>query len=349
MAIRVGRWDCRYCGHKGNLGPDKNCVACGRPRGNDVKFYLPEGAPEVTDPAEISRSEAGPDWICDHCRASNAANINRCQGCGNEKSQEDKELEVKVYNLNGVPTIGEPVKRVNNSPVPKKKKHGLVTIGIILLAMCFVYWLGRPSIIDVTVAGHEWKRTIDVENYRLVQYKDWTVPQGAVIIDSFQAVHHNNRVFDHYVTRTRTVQVKVGEERYVSGQRDKGNGYFEDVYSTRPIYEERKEEYQEKVYRDEPVYQTKYVFTIYEWVVDRTDTAQGRDKNCNWPKGAPLGKKAWRNGAKRETYILLFRDKKGNEYQLDTDYNHWERFNDNDRIKVRWTGSQLELIEPEKN
>ena len=69
-----------------------------------------------------------------------------------------------------------------------------------------------------------------------------------------------NPFFDHYETRTRTVKVKEGEERYVSGQRDKGNGYFEDVYSTRPVYEDREEEY-----RDVPVYQTKYLYTVYEW------------------------------------------------------------------------------------
>jgi ribosomal protein L40E len=346
MAIRVGRWDCRFCGHKGNLGPNKNCATCGRPRGDDVKFYLPEDAPEVTDASEIARARNGPDWICDHCGASNAENVARCQGCGNEKSQTDKGLEAKVYNLNEVPTTGEPVNPVHNPPVPKKKKHGcLVTIGIVFLILFGLYWLGAPRVIDVTVTGHEWKRTVDVECYRLVQHEDWSVPQNSVIIDSFQAVHHNKEIFDHYETRTRTVQVKVGEERYVSGQRDMGNGYFEDVYSTRPVYEEREEEYQEKVYRDEPVYQTKYVFTVYEWVLDRTDVAQGRDKNCNWPKGAPLDDKSWRNGAKKETYTLLFQDKKGKDYRNDTDYNHWERLNDNDRIKAKKIGNKLEFID----
>jgi hypothetical protein len=346
MAIRVGRWDCLFCGHRGNLGPEKNCAACGKPRGKDVKFYLPEDAPEVTDADEITRAEAGPDWNCDYCGASNSFNNDSCQGCGNAKTQTDQSLQIKDYSLSDVPRNGGSVNPGKTSPVPKKKKYNwIIYVGIALLLPLVSNRIAGPRIIDVTVTGHEWKRIMEVENYRLVQHEDWDVPQNALIIDRFQAVHHNNQVFDHYETRTRTVRVKVGEERYVSGQRDKGNGYFEDIYSTRPIYEDRVEEYQVKVYRDVPVYQTRYLYKVYEWVVDRTVTAEGHDKNCNWPTGAPPNKKTWRNGTKEENYTLLFKDSKGSEYQIETDFNHWQALNDHDTIKARKTFDKLELID----
>ena len=48
MAIRVGRWDCFVCGHKGNLGPETHCTNCGSSRPKDVVFYLPDDAKVIT-------------------------------------------------------------------------------------------------------------------------------------------------------------------------------------------------------------------------------------------------------------------------------------------------------------
>lgn len=47
--ILEGRWDCSYCGTKGILGRHRECPNCGRPRGEDVKFYLPSSKDYVPD------------------------------------------------------------------------------------------------------------------------------------------------------------------------------------------------------------------------------------------------------------------------------------------------------------
>ena len=82
MAIREGAWDCPHCGRKRNRGPDKFCGGCGAPRGEEVRFYLPDDAREVTDAAELARAQAGPDWICPYCEGDNPAGNAFCSGCG---------------------------------------------------------------------------------------------------------------------------------------------------------------------------------------------------------------------------------------------------------------------------
>ena len=53
MSIREGKWDCKTCGQKGNRGPNTYCGACGSPRPDNVEFYLPDNAEEITDQALI--------------------------------------------------------------------------------------------------------------------------------------------------------------------------------------------------------------------------------------------------------------------------------------------------------
>jgi hypothetical protein len=350
VAIHVGRWDCQYCGHKGNLGPELNCSQCGKGRGNNVKFYLPEDAPEVTDQKEIARAKAGSDWVCDYCGMSNKTDALRCQGCGNEKTQADVHLQTRSIPLSqGSKEGNSAATGVTATQTPSAKPKSKAIWGIALVALIAIIWILVPKRIDLSVMGHEWKRTIEIENYRLVQHEDWSVPAGGKLLNSFRDIHHYKKVFDHYETRTRTVQVKVGEERYVSGKRDLGNGYFEDEYSTRPIYEDREEEYQEEIYRNDPVYQTKYRYEIYEWTLDRTAAVEGRDQNPNWPEGAPDNKQ-WRNGKKVEVYTLILKDKKGKEYKVTTDYNYWNRLDTGEKVQGKKKWGKVELPgNPEKN
>ena len=101
MAIRIGRWDCTYCGHIGNLGPHKHCVNCGAGRPKDVQFYLPKDAKIVNDEDEIKRALEGPDWICDNCGSGNLNKAKFCSNCGAPASGEFKEQ--LVYDNSEIP------------------------------------------------------------------------------------------------------------------------------------------------------------------------------------------------------------------------------------------------------
>ena len=91
--IKKGYWDCKQCGRVGNDGPTTNCAGCGAPRPKDVKFYLSDNPPIVTDPKEIEAALVGPDWICDHCNGHNKFRDTSCHSCGNPKDDSDIHLK----------------------------------------------------------------------------------------------------------------------------------------------------------------------------------------------------------------------------------------------------------------
>lgn len=104
MAIRIGRWDCKSCGHRGNLGNVIHCEQCNAPRGKDVEFYLPEDAPEVTDQTLINEANAGADWVCSYCQSANKATETHCHTCGNDRdAKEDRNLIEREYDLTNTP------------------------------------------------------------------------------------------------------------------------------------------------------------------------------------------------------------------------------------------------------
>lgn len=357
MAIRVGQWDCPFCGHKGNLGPEKQCAACRKPRGDDVQFYLPDDAEVVTDEATIVKAKAGPDWTCDYCGADNPSDQVKCRACANPRTQTDEARQTQSYDLKDTPTTGATVSTQDKQmpqgtagSVPKKlgkKGCGCLTIiGAIFIFLLIIGIIGsRPF--AVTITGHEWSRQIDLVHYSSTRQEGWELPPNGQLVRSFRAIHHYDQVFDHYEMRTRTEQVKVGEERYISGKKDLGNGYFEDEYSTRPIYEEREVPYQEKIYRDEPVYQKKYVYNIYRWVDAGVKTVNGQGLNPQWPVWTPPSKE-WKEKARIERYTIVVKDKKGKVYRIQTDFKDWQRLKDGVKTRAKISGkkgTQWEIVE----
>jgi hypothetical protein len=141
--------------------------------------------------------------------------------------------------------------------------------------------------------------------------------------------------------------VQVGSEEYVCGQQDMGNGFFEDVMCSRPIYETqyRTESVEVPMYEQVPVYDTKYTYEIDKWVVDRTETANGRDQNPFWP-GLELRQNE-REGARTETYRITFADGEGNQYEKEFPYDVWIRFEPGrEYTAVRNVFGDLEEISP---
>lgn len=110
-AKREGRWLCPYCGAE-NLGRFESCEGhgnsgCGAGRG-DVRFYLPENSPIVTDPNQLEDAQSGQDWICDHCDGANknayqGKVITNCVHCAELRTEKDKTVETHTYTAGAVP------------------------------------------------------------------------------------------------------------------------------------------------------------------------------------------------------------------------------------------------------
>ncbi len=196
MAIREGAWDCPHCGRKRNRGPDKFCGGCGAPRGEGVRFYLPEDAREVTDAAELERARSGPDWVCPYCEGDNPSANAFCSGCG---APREGAASRAVVEHRDAPPPPPPQPAVSAAPKPGggrlKKGCGIGCLGLLLLFGLF-WFLGRPREARLTVDGFGWERSVQVEALRTVTEEAWEsdLPVGARALSRSRQVHHTNRV-----------------------------------------------------------------------------------------------------------------------------------------------------------
>lgn len=296
----------------GQFGRDVNCTGCGSPRPKGIRFYLPEDAPEVTDAARLEQARAGADWVCEHCGASARATDDDCPGCGAPRGSSPTQV-TRRYGGGEVPRGGgaAPIQAAAALPPrPKKSRGGRTLAGALAVLVGFCAWTNRTRNVEAVVAAKEWQREVQVEEHRTVTESDWSLPSGGSLVRSYRDVRDWRQVIDHYETRTRQVseRVQTGTEQKVCGQRDNGNGYFEDVYCNEPVYETRyrTEEYQEPVYRREPIYATKYEYRIKRWVPDTLLAARGAADPPRWP--AMRLDDDQREGEKKQRYVLTFRD-----------------------------------------
>jgi hypothetical protein len=335
VAIREGAWDCPSCGRKANRGPEKFCAGCGAPRGVDVAFYLPPEAAEVTDQAALARARAGPDWACSYCGGDNPGDHAFCTGCGAGRDGSPPRPVVDHRGVRPSPpqeTGPRPVVEdgVALAPLPQEAGPWLAPerrrtgrrwllggcLGLVVLA-ALAFLLGRPRTATLTVAGFAWERTVEVERLGTEVEEAWEgeVPAGTRELSRSRQVHHEDRIQIGSERRTRTVRerVQTGTERVKVGVRDLGNGYFEDIYEDRPVYDtvERQEAFDEPVYRTEPVYRMRVRFEIDRWRPVRTERAGAEDHSPRWP---PLSLAAGeRQGKRGESYSVRFHDEDGDE------------------------------------
>jgi hypothetical protein len=323
MAIREARWDCTYCGTKGNLGRNKSCHHCGRSRPGGTKFYLPDDAAEVTDDQLLDKAGRGADWICAFCGTSNKSESKACRSCGAAREATSEEQEVKTYALGEVPTTGdmdldekEPASRAAVAGQKSKIKPLAIVGAAILAAACIAivaFLIIGGKDVTASVDGFEWQRAIDIEAFRTVTEEDWSVPTGGRILSEREEKHHDEQVLDH---------VEVREE--VCGQIDLGDGFIEDKMCT----------IEEEVFRQEPVYQPYYTYEIDKWIVVRTAQDGGSDHSPMWPRADLTDGE--REGERSETYTIIFKDSEGEvrAYTIEN-IDEWEKFESNQGVVLK--------------
>jgi len=349
MAVREGRWDCQYCGAIGNLGRHRQCHNCNHSRPGGTRFYQADES-EVTDKRLERQALVGPDWICPFCGTSNAGDIHVCGSCGAPRDESTENQQVKDYGEGEAPrsgdmTFDEEPRQVAPAPAePKKAGSRLPLAAIIAIGAVAVICLGIVAFLifggsdaDVTISGFEWQRTVEIEAFQTVTEEDWSLPTGGRLISQREEIHHHDQVIDHYETRQREVseQVKVGVESYDCGDRDLGNGFFEDIMCDRDLFETqvRTENYEEPIYVSVPVYQTLFIYDIDKWNVVRTETSSGRDHAPYWPRANLEGDE--REGRNTESYTIKFVDEENKVYEWETKLTEWERFEQGQAVVLK--------------
>lgn len=366
----VGYWDCTHCNNVVVSGELRNCPNCGKARDENTKFYMNPRKIRYVPHEKAEKINRNPDWICFYCNQLNSDNDTSCISCGAPRTEKNEtyrhfdhvDLESSDTTSNGSilsdnRTTYKPstVHEIDLSYFSKRNRSNVLNLNfkpilcilLVIALICGCIWLFTPKYHDVSVIGFSWNRNIYIEKYQTVNESDWTLPVGARLKYTNTELSHYQQVIDHYETKTRTVSKQriSGYENYVSGYRDLGNGYFEEVISSRPVYETYydTETYQEPVYRNEPIYLTKYYYEIDKWLHERTITTSASDHSPYW--GEVILHSNERVSSKSEDYkitVCILKDEREETYSFS--YDDWINLSIGDTLKIRVFFGSAEIV-----
>lgn len=382
-------WDCPYCDTKGILGRHQDCPNCGKGRGEETEFYMDGKIRYVTDESIKARVSKNPDWYCSVCDTFNSDNDDRCCNCGAPKSMSKKNYfeirEEEVNELEEETPLKELVEYTEEDISSKTFKFNISQIDILTIfnnlgkifkyilpivgLICFIsliIFLLLPKDKILTITEMSWNREIEIQEEITVDESGWFLPVGARLHYTKLEFHHNEKVIDHYetvteqksrqvidhyktVTEQKSRQVIDGYEEVVTGYRDLGNGFAEEITTTRPIYkteyytethqepvyktEYYTETHEEPVYRNEPIYQTKYYYEIDKWVYKRSINTSGTDKSPYFGE-VKLGFNE-RESTRHENYNIVAIDEDGINNNYSLNFIEWDSLNVNETIKAK--------------
>ena len=352
MAERIveGLWDCPYCHATAIGGLTKHCPCCGHPQDADTRFYLGEKKNYLEDEL-ASQYGQGADWQCPFCGSLNRVHYQYCVNCAASKDNSQTDyFQLHPEDSGAESPTPPPDEQANAKQKQKKKskKKRWIWLSVALfLLVCLIAgcW---PETHNATVSATVWTRQINIEAYRTVQESDWSVPQGGRVYDQKTEFSHYEQVFDHYETKTRQVSEQVYDgEDYHTSYSNNGDGTFtEHSYST-PRYrtEWRTETYQEAVYRDEPVYATKYYYEIEKWVVDREEKSTGANRQPYWPEYTLAENE--RTGFRGEVYIMKF-ESENETFSASLPLSVWEKYHTGDQVEIQVVAGEVTKVGDEK-
>lgn len=208
-------------------------------------------------------------------------------------------------------------------------------ISIIVLAIVLL----SPKTEELTISSFSWERSISIEKNVLVDESGWSLPSDATELKyTREEVYKYEQVLDHYETRSKKIQKKriVGYEEVVVGTKDLGNGYFEEQTSQKPIYEKYTETsyYEEPVYRSDPIYKTKYYYTIYRWKFDHSLSSFGNNQSPYWSDTSNLPDDE-RISSRKEAYYILGKNSKDELEKIKISFSSWEKLQVGQTVKVK--------------
>lgn len=309
-------WDCSSCGTKQLLGKThRRCPHCGAPQDPTTRYFPPEGQ-EVPVEGHVY---VGADWRCAACETPNSRAADFCVNCGNPR---EGNAAVKLVEDGAAPAPGAAAKAAapavaGSSSSPRRSRRWLVAaagLGAVLLVLLLiaVFWT-RDTV--VTIAGHTWRREIDVEQLAPRASSSWcdSMPADAYSVSRSREVRSHRQIPDG--EDCRTVRTDNGDGTYSTSER----------CTTR--------------YRSEPIYDDKCYYTVDRWGHARTERADGVGTSPapSWPAvrlartGSCRG--CEREGARRETLTLKVRGPK-RSWDCDVDSARWLRLQDGAGAKV---------------
>ena len=338
MSKRIveGLWDCTYCNTKEIGGLTKHCPCCGHPQDAGTKFYMGERKNYLEEDLAKQYGQ-GADWLCPFCNSMNRIRYKYCANCGAAKDSSEADyfdLHSEDENAQTGATAAAPQPAQPKEKKKRNKKKTWIILSAVLLLIVSLLYAFWPRTYEATVASTVWTRQINIEAYRTVQESDWSVPEGGRVYDQRTEFSHYKQVLDHYETRSRQVSEQVYDgEDYHTSYSNNGDGTFTEHTYSSPRYrtEYRTEYYQEPIYRDEPVYATKYYYEIEKWVVDREEKSAGANRAPYWPEYTLAENE--RTGFQGEVYIMNFETEE-EKYSVSLPLGIWKKYHMGDRVTI---------------
>jgi len=274
-------WACDYCTTLNNA-QFKYCKNCGAAKEKETKDYF-----DLRD-VEKQKEKCTENYSTSNAYESEDAELYEY------KYNEDKSSFV-TKPIDEFPHIlEEPKRSTSKNHNPKIRERGVkigsvlgvAAFAVLIMAMILI-WAFTPRQYEGIVSEKSWERGVSIEEYKTVTESAWdSVPSGGRLLYTDDEIRSYDKVFSHYETKSRQVaeQVFDGYDEHVSYS-DNGNGTFTEHVTQTPKYrtEYKTEYYEEAVYKDVPVYDTKYYYEIERWIYDRTEDSDGVNNIPYWP------------------------------------------------------------------
>lgn len=326
-------WDCQFCGTTKNLGKTHRfCPNCGAPQSPDSRYYPSDDEKIAVEDHKF----VGVDVTCPACNQLNGAANEFCQQCGSPLTEgaKAKTLEGQAKHEGGTfessgsrdvvqEQFDSEMERIGVKPKEKAKRGGsnikvFAVIGVIIAAIvAIVGVLNMTESATVSAAGHEWERTVSVQEYVRVTKSDWESSRPSWDNVSKGSCQRKQRG---------TKQVPDGET-CKTVRKDQGDGTFRESRQCTTKY------------RSEPVYENWCSWTGNTWEQSYTRMTSGEglspspyyediSLNCDGQK---------RVGCERATYSgtydVNFSGNENRTYTCGFPQNDWE----NIPIESVWT------------
>ena len=364
----MGYWDCPVCGNQGIAGTVMNCPSCGRARG-DVKFYMKNAAEgtsreegdrgdiEYLSEEQASQTGKNPDWYCSFCNSLNKDYAARCAVCGASREDSESNYFDQLKKRQEAEAAEKAAQASQSRPAATrqtgKRRPWLLLVILIAVVGLFMFMNGSKTQGNLEVTGVAWSRSVPVEQYQSFEESGWSLPAGAELKKSYNALHHYDQVLDHYedVEVERSRRVVDHYETYYTYE-DNGNGSFSEIPHERPVYgtEYYTETVSQPVYVSVPRYATKYDYTIWRWVHTRDATSGGTGHEAAWPD-LNLAKDEREGTPRKELYTFTVNNEKGESATWQLEEADWKNISVGSRISIteKRTGSEAWITDEKGN
>ena len=326
-------WTCPNCDTR-NRGNQKDCVNCGAPQPEDVKFEQTAKEELISDKETLAQAKIGPDIHCFYCGTRNPGDATTCSECGGDLVQGEARKAGQVIGAHRTGTVEditcpscdtmnpgdatecsncgtglrkpeakEQVKAMQRPSNRSTKRastgssNKFMLAGVALVAIVFLACCSFFMFNTTDVGG----RVESVAWTRTINVEE-LVPveqegwknEIPTEADMFSCTQKVHHTQDNPTSNSKEI---CGTPYTV----DQGNGFGEVVQDCK---------YQ--------VYDDWCTYTVDRWqtMPNQAVTLSGRDYNPRWPNRPRLGRNQ-REGNRTENYQIIF-DTDGKTYSYDT-------------------------------